>query len=93
MFIAQLQIRFFLHGCSSLKEKRGRLSGLRDKFGAVKNMAVCESDDMDTWQQASWSFVCTSTDKRLIESTLNKVLDHCAHNIDAEVSDQCLEWL
>ncbi|MFL0799820.1 MAG: DUF503 domain-containing protein [Agarilytica sp.] len=93
MFIGLLQIRFLLHGCASLKEKRSRLSGLRDRFGTVKNMAVCESDDMDAWQQACWSFVCTSTDKRLIEATLNKVIDHCTHNVDAEISDHSLEWL
>ncbi len=56
-------------------------------------MAVCESDDMDAWQHAGWSFVCTSTDKRLIETTLNKVMDHCSRNLDAEISDHSLEWL
>lgn len=93
MFIAILQTTFRLHGCFSLKDKRQRLSGLRDRFGSIKNIAVCENGSCDTLQFGNWSFVCTCTDKALIESSLNKILDHCAHNIDAELVEHTIEWL
>ncbi|MFK7916113.1 MAG: DUF503 family protein, partial [Pseudomonadales bacterium] len=38
-----LQVRFVLHGCRSLKDKRKRLRGLRDRFGKQTGLAVCES--------------------------------------------------
>ncbi len=93
MFIARLQTTFRLHGCSSLKDKRHRLSGLRDKFGSIKNIAVCENGANDALQFGNWSFVCTCNDKALIESSFSKILEHCAHNIDAELVEHSIEWL
>ncbi|MFL0808963.1 MAG: DUF503 domain-containing protein [Agarilytica sp.] len=93
MHIALLRLSFYLHGCSSLKEKRGRLSGLRDKFGAHKHIAVCEADDQDSWQKAKWNFVVIGLEKGMIDSSFNKIIDHCQHQVDAELIDQQIEWL
>lgn len=93
MFIGILQIKFYLHGCFSLKEKRQRLRGLRDKFGTIKNMAVCEISQCDSWNHAVWSFVCVSNDKALIESSLSKVVEHCAHKVDAELTEHTIDWV
>jgi uncharacterized protein YlxP (DUF503 family) len=39
-----LTVNFYLGGCRSLKEKRQRLKGMRERFGRTFNVAVCESD-------------------------------------------------
>ena len=48
-----LSINFHLGGCRSLKEKRQRLSGIRDRYGRPANVAVCESDFQDSHQRAA----------------------------------------
>lgn len=93
MFIGTLQVHFYLRGCLSLKEKRSRLSGLRDKFGSLNYIAVSESDYMDTLNQAQWAFVCLNNDRVFIESCFEKILEHCAHNVDAELTDHRVEWV
>ena len=35
LHIAVLRLRFHLEGCGSLKDKRQRLCGLRDRFGRL----------------------------------------------------------
>ena len=55
-----LSINFHLGGCRSLKEKRQRLKGIRDRYGRPANVAVCESDFQDSHQRAQWTFIATS---------------------------------
>ncbi len=93
MFIAVLNVGFHLHGCHSLKEKRQRLRGLRDKFGALRHVAVCEGADNNNWQDAEWSFVCASNQKTMAESTISAIVEHCAHGLDAELVHRHIEWL
>ncbi|PCK02245.1 MAG: hypothetical protein COA42_22485 [Alteromonadaceae bacterium] len=93
VFIGELNIDFHLYGCTSLKEKRRRLSGLKDRFGTTTNIATCEHSQHDLHDSAVWTFVAISTDKSIIESLLNKVTDHCRQNVDATIIDHKLQWL
>jgi uncharacterized protein YlxP (DUF503 family) len=93
MFIAILEMEFQLHGCRSLKEKRQRLSGLREKFGRQPQVAVCESDYQDQWQASQWTFAVTSTDKRQISQILSQIQTHAEQNLDAVISRNRVEWL
>lgn len=93
MHLAILTIRFQLPGCRSLKEKRRRLSGLKDKFGKIHNIAVSEADFHDRHQQAEWYFAIISNDKTLIEQQITKIELHAASELDAVVEDCRREWL
>lgn len=93
MFIAQLSIRFRLHGCVSLKEKRQRLRGLRDKFGQQTNVAVCESALLEAKHEAEYSFVCAANDKATVQGILNSIVQFCKTGLDAEIYDDFIQWL
>jgi len=92
MFIGILKTRFRLHGCASLKEKRRRLSGLREKFGKINNIAVCESNYQNTKELSEISFICVATDSKVVESALAKIVNHCTSSVDAEITHHSLEW-
>lgn len=93
MVIAILTLRFQLHGCRSLKEKRQRLSGLREKFGRLPQVAVCESAHQDQWQSSEWSFVIVSTDKRQATQLLDQIQSHTQQSLDAVTSHCHVDWL
>lgn len=93
MFIAVLTMEFQLHGCRSLKEKRQRLSGLREKFGKQPQIAVCESDHPDKWQSSQWQFALLSSDKRQLNQMLEQIQSHAEQNLDAVISGSHIEWL
>lgn len=93
MHLAVLTIHFYLHGCSSLKDKRARLRGLRDKFGSIRNIAVCECRLHDQWRHSEISFISVSTDRKVVESGLARIVDFCTTSVDAELTDHGVEWL
>jgi uncharacterized protein YlxP (DUF503 family) len=92
LHIAVLTLRFHLDGCASLKEKRQRLAGLRDRFGRQPNIAVCESDNQDVLQSAEWSFVVAAGSRALVDRTIADVETFVAESVDARVAGRELEY-
>ncbi len=93
MRLGMLIVELRLPGCHSLKEKRHRLLGLRDRFGKQTNVAVCESDFQNEHQRAEWSFLAAASDRKVVEQTLQQIENHIESNIDAVVIDVQRDWL
>lgn len=87
-----LTIDFQLPGCDSLKQKRQRLSGLKDRFGKRPHIAVSESDYADSLQQAQWQFVVIGP-RSVVEPSLTEIERHCAMDVDAVIHDVQREFL
>ncbi len=82
-----LIINFYLDGCGSLKEKRKRISGLRQKLGNSPNIAVCESDFMDEHKRSQWSFVAVSNERKVVGNLLDSIESRIEEMVDARVID------
>lgn len=93
LHIAILTLRFHLEGCASLKEKRQRLNGLRDRFGRRSAVAVCESGDADALRQAEWSFIAAAGSRRIVDRLLAEIESYIAESVDARISARHLEHL
>jgi uncharacterized protein YlxP (DUF503 family) len=91
--IGVLTVKFSLPGCRSLKEKRQRLGGLRERFGRHTNVAVCESDHSDAHHQAEWSFVAAAQSLQLLDRTLSELEQKILESVDAQVLDMVRETL
>ena len=85
MNVQSLVADFFLPGCRSLKEKRGRLRGLRDRFGRLSNVAVCESESQDMHQRAQYLFVVCGSSAVVVEQTLADIERALQFGLDAQV--------
>lgn len=88
-----MKIDFFLAGCRSLKEKRQRLNGIRDRFGRANNVAVCESDHQDLLQRAQWTFVAAAASRDVVERALTDIERNLHGSVDAELIEVRREWL
>lgn len=93
MIIGILTLRYHLEGCRSLKEKRSRLSGIRDRFGKSPNIAICESGLQDQHKSAKWSYLVTATDKTVVEASLAKIETYIRDYVDAVIIGRELEFL
>lgn len=93
MSIGLLRIDFYLGGCRSLKEKRQRLQGIRERFGRSLNIAVCESDHQDLLQRAQWTFVAASASADVVERVLMEIEHNLQAAVDAELVDVQRRWL
>lgn len=83
MVIVELTARFHLSGVRSLKAKRSRLRGLRDRFGKQPGMAVCESGAADDLHNAQWSFVAVAGTALLAGRMLDDVEQYLRTSVDA----------
>ena len=93
MHIAILTLRFHLPGCDSLKDKRRRLHGLRDRFGHQPCLAVCESDLADSRHSAEWSFVALGNSPAAATNMLDKVEKYVQETVDALITTRHRESL
>jgi uncharacterized protein YlxP (DUF503 family) len=91
--IGCLRVDFRLAACRSLKEKRQRLNGLRDRFGRVPNVAVFESDHHDLLQRAEWTFVAGAAHADVVERVLAGIERDLQLWVDAELIGVRREWL
>jgi len=91
--IGLLKAEFYLDGCRSLKEKRQRLQGLRERFGRAPNVAVCESHHQDLLQRAEWTFVALSAGADVVERVLADIERELQTLVDAELISIHREWL
>lgn len=84
--ILMLQVEFHLDGCRSLKERRGRLGGLRDRFSRHPRIALCEhpGDDPET---SRWTFVILGADRRAATALAGEVERDLESRVDAVVAD------
>lgn len=84
--IGVLTVQWLLPGCRSLKEKRGRMHGVRDRFGRETGVAVCESAFADAHQRAQWSFVVAASDRQVVVSTLDRIEREVSVSVDGLIS-------
>ncbi len=93
MVIVMMVVDFHLPGCRSLKEKRHRLTRIRDRFGKQSNVAICESDYHDVHHQAQWSFVAVGLDRKKVDQTLAEIELFLENSLDALMTERELHVL
>ncbi|MBU2706013.1 DUF503 domain-containing protein [Zooshikella marina] len=81
-----------LPGCRSLKEKRQRMAGFKDKFGRLSNVAVTESDYHNSHDLAEWNAVIISKDKQTIERITSQI-ESGLTSMDVVITEVKSEWI
>lgn len=93
MSIGALRIDFYVAGCRSLKEKRQRLNGIRERYGRATNVAVCESDHQNLLQRAQWTFVAAAASRDVVDRALTEIERNLQGAVDAELIGVFRDWL
>lgn len=75
MFVGICRIELFLHGNDSLKGKRRILKSIKEKVRNNFNVSISEVGSNDKWQTAEIGVAVISSEKRHLNSILNKVVD------------------
>jgi uncharacterized protein YlxP (DUF503 family) len=90
--IGILTIHLHLSGCSSLKEKRGRLKPLLARLHRRFNVSTAEMDLQDKWQEAVIACGMVGNDAAFLQSALATVRKWAEANwTDGEVLDEKVE--
>src|SRR4051812_17599176 len=76
MVVGVLRLTLYIHGASSLKDKRQVVRKVVDRLRSRFNVSVAEVGDNDIWQRAVIGIGAVSND----HSFVNEVLDKCARD-------------
>lgn len=76
MVVGVLRLTLYIHGASSLKDKRQVLRKVVDRLRSRFNVSVAEVGDNDVWQRAVVGVCAVANDHRFV----NEVLDKCARD-------------
>ena len=94
MSLGLLTIHLQIPGCTSLKEKRGRLKPLLARLHREFNVSVAEVDHQDAWQDALIACAVVSNDSAHTQRSLQQVVHWIETNwLDLEVLDDQIELI
>jgi uncharacterized protein YlxP (DUF503 family) len=85
MSVGILNLSITLPGCSSLKEKRSRLSPLIHRIHDRFNVSISEVDHQDVLDDTCISCAIVSNDRILIENSLHEVVKYLESHWPDEV--------
>jgi uncharacterized protein YlxP (DUF503 family) len=72
--VGVLRITLYIHGASSLKDKRQVLRKVIDRVRARYNVAVAEVGEQDIWQTAVVGVCAVANDHSFVNEVLDKVV-------------------
>ncbi len=93
MIIGCLVLDLYLPYSHSLKEKRKRLKGLKDRLKTRYNVAFSELEFQDKWQRSRIGIVTLNNGKQIIEKTFNQILKDVEDNLDGEIVEISLSYM
>ncbi len=91
MNIGILQVDLKIGDAMNLREKRGILRSLKDRWHHHHNVSVAEVDFQDHPQHAMLGLVMVGNDARFLESALAKLVEHLKKERRAELLDFQIE--
>ncbi|MDA0789087.1 MAG: DUF503 family protein [Proteobacteria bacterium] len=92
MQLQLLTVQFRFAGCGSLKEKRGRQAGLRERLGRMATVAIAETGDQDRLDSAQWTLVLMADSSRRLDQ-LRSTIDEVLLRVDGELISQRSETI
>jgi hypothetical protein len=73
MPLGLLTLQLHLPGCSSLKEKRSRLSPLLARLHKEFNISIAETENLDFWKTATIACAWVSNDSAFTQQALQRI--------------------
>jgi hypothetical protein len=94
MSIGLLTLHLRLPGCSSLKEKRGRIKPLLARLQREFNISAAEMNFLDKWQETLIACAVVSNDSRKNQRLLQNIIDWVERDWpDVDVIDEQIEMI
>ncbi len=91
MVIGTGTIKFELHGINSLKEKRSIVKSIINRIRNRFNISIAETDYNDSFLWAEIGFAVVGNNTRVVNSTVDKVLNAVDEIGLAQIADSHIE--
>ncbi len=91
MFVGFGQIEMYIPESGSLKSKRFVLKSIKTRIRNKFNVSVAEVENNDKWQRATLGVAVVSNDRKIVDSSLNQVINFIESDFRVEVIDHSIE--
>lgn len=92
MVVGILQLNLFIPENHSLKGKRGVLKTIQARVAHQFNISVTECGDQDLWQSAVLGFGMVGTSQRVVDASLQKVVEFVDRLKLAQIGETRIEF-
>ncbi len=93
MLVGICTCEIFIYNANSLKEKRRIVKSIIEKSKHRFNISISEVDYNDKWQKALIGFATVSNDKKIVENTIESVVNLMSTYSEIEMTDVYREIL
>ncbi|UCE05810.1 MAG: DUF503 domain-containing protein [bacterium] len=91
MFIGVGQVEIYIPESGSLKSKRFILKSIKAKIRNKFNVSIAEIENNDKWQRSSLGLAVVSNERKMVDSTLNQIINFIENDFRVEVLDHSIE--
>ncbi len=91
MLVGVCRIELFLSDGDSLKAKRMVLASLKGRIRSRFNVAVAEIANQDKWQRLSLGVALISTERKMIDATVSRVMSLIETDDRVEILEHLVE--
>ena len=92
MVVGVLKLQLAIPENHSLKGKRGVVKRIQARVAHRFNVSITECGDQDMWQSSVLAFAMAGTSRRIVESSLRKIVDFVDGLGLAEVGEAGVEF-
>lgn len=91
MIVGVGQIELYIPESGSLKSKRFVLKSIKTRIRNKFNVSIAEIENNDKWQRATIGVAIVSNDKKIVDSTLNQIMQFIETDARLEIVDHSIE--
>lgn len=91
MIVGVGQIELYIPESGSLKSKRFVLKSIKTRIRNKFNVSIAEIENNDKWQRATIGVAIVSNDKKIVDSTLNQIMQFIETDARMEIVDHSIE--
>lgn len=93
MVIGICTVELYIPENHSLKGKRRVVKSIKDRVRNKFNLSIAEVDNNDLWQRATLGIAMVGNERRFVNQTLEKIVNHIKDITSADVIDYQIELL
>lgn len=87
MIIGSCEIELIIYNANSLKEKRHVIKSIIERLKNRFNISICEVGEQDKWQKSIIGLCTLSNSSKLVNETIDKIIDFMDNDSRIEIID------
>lgn len=80
MIVGVMRVELYIHGATSLKEKRRNIRSIKDRLRKNFNVSVAEVENYDLWNRGSLGIALVGNDPAFVQESVDRIKEFLERN-------------